>query len=96
MSFLRVAAFDMAGSYEIWDSTLGKYLRDNPDCLSAVASSDGSRWLVVSEWTSAEAYQADLQSPELRTAYEAAALQLGMSDDIVPDFLFEGEVGARA
>ena len=96
MSYLRVAAFDMAGSFEIWDSTLGKYLRDNPNCVVAKAASDGSRWLVASEWTSREAYEADLTSPELQAAFGAAAAQLGISTDVEPSFLFEGEVGARA
>ena len=96
MSYLRVAAFEMAGSFEIWERTLGAYLRGNPDCVVAKAASDGSRWLVASEWTSREAYEADLESPELRAAYEAAATQLGLSGDIEPSFLFEGDIGARA
>jgi quinol monooxygenase YgiN len=95
MSFIRVAAFDMPGSYEVWDATLGAYLRSNPDCIAAVASSDGSRWLVVTEWTNAGAYEAGLTSPELRTAYEEAAAGLGFTPDLEPSFLFEGEVGVR-
>jgi hypothetical protein len=96
MSFLRVAAFDLAGSFDVWDSTLGEYLRNNPDCIAAKAASDGTTWLVATEWTTREAYEADLASAEFRKAFEAAATKLGFSTDIAPTFLFEGEIGARA
>ena len=96
MSYLRVAAFDMPGSYEVWDATLGEYLRSSPGCVAAKASSDGSTWLVVTEWTSREVYEADLASPGLQKAYEAAATQLGLTADLQPTFLYEGEIGATA
>ena len=96
MSILRVAAFDMAGSSEVWDSTIGEYLRNNPNCVAAKAASDGSTWLVASEWTSREAYEKDLVSPEFRRVFEEAATKLGISSDVEPAFLFEGDIGARA
>lgn len=96
MSYLRVAAFDMGGSFEVWDTTLGEWLRTNPNCVAANAASDGTTWLVASEWTSQEAYEADLGSPEFQAAFEAAASKLGISTDIEPTFLFQGEIGARA
>lgn len=99
MSFLRVAAFELDGDpgadFESWDATIGEYLRSNPDCLGATAAASGSTWIVVSEWTSAEANRADMESAEYRAALESMTRRVGVSAAIEPSYLFEGDVAGH-
>lgn len=99
VSFLRVAAFELNGETPpecgIWDLTVGEYLRANPNCLGATAAASGPTWIVVSEWTSAAANAADMDSADYQAVLETMAQKVCVQSDIEPEFLFEGDVAGH-
>ncbi len=96
MSFLRVVTYDGGemtdAEFDVWDEIIGAYLRNNPDCLRATAAKSAGATLVVSEWTSQEANERDMASPEYQTVLSEVMTKLSLPSDIEPSFLFEGDV----
>ena len=85
----------MEASLDLWDSKVGAWMRNHPDCLGAKAAASGTTWVVVSEWSSRDAYEATLASPDYQKVMDDIASAMGLaSHDVEPAFLFEGEVVA--
>lgn len=99
MSYLRVVTYDgdelTDAQVEAWDSTIGDHLRTSTDCLRAKLASSGGTTLVVSEWASEEAYEAEMRSAAYEAALLDATTKLSLPADIQPVFVFEGDVKAN-
>ncbi|MBT8201827.1 MAG: hypothetical protein HKN74_08425 [Acidimicrobiia bacterium] len=96
MTFLRIVAYEDASitddQLEIWDEFVGRYLRDNPDCVRAKAARSGNTMVVLSEWTSQAALERDKDSAAFQAVVRDVAAKINMSPDITPDWMFEGDV----
>lgn len=96
MAFLRVAAYDIEDApdeaLELWDDLMGSALRNHPDCHEVTAARTGNRLLVISQWTSAEAFGVASASKPITDLHVTIAARLNMPADRDPAFLFEGEV----
>lgn len=96
MAFLRVAAFDVEDApdeaLDLWDDLMGSALRNHPDCESVTAARNENRFLVITRWTSSEAFAAATASKPLQDLQVTIAARLNMPADQEPTFLFESEI----
>lgn len=96
MTFLRIAVFEMddapPDAFEVWDDLVGSALRNNPDCVTVMASRTGARFAAVSTWTSEQAMRSSMAAQPFLDLVETVAARLGMAAAPEPAFLYEGEV----
>ncbi len=96
MSFLRVVTYDgdemTDDQFEAWDAIIGAHLRNSPDCIRAKAAKSAGTTLVVSEWVSEDACQAEMTSAAYKTALQDIMTKLSLPAELEPSFLFEGDV----
>ena len=96
MAFLRVAAFDIEEppdeGLDLWDDLMGSALRNHPECHHVLASRSGNRFLIMSQWSSAEAFAAAAASKPIVDVHLTISARLNMSPDQEPSFLYEGAV----
>lgn len=96
MSYLRVVTYEgdelTDAQVEAWDSIIGEHLKNSADCIRAKLASSGGTTLVISEWVSREAYEAEMSSAAYEAALQDITTKLSLPADIEPSFLFEGDV----
>ncbi len=96
MTFLRIAVFEIEDAphdaLEIWDDLVGSALRNNPDCSQSMVSQSGSRYAVVSTWTSEERFHYWMDSKPYQDVINTVSARLGVTGRAEPRYLFEGEV----
>lgn len=98
--YLRVAQYDMPdempdNAADTWDRIVGSYLADTPTCKRATLAMNGSSIAVVTEWESADAYEAAMNDHAYAEAAKRVAEEFGMAELIGPASVFTGDIAKQ-
>ena len=98
--YLRVAQYDMPrdmpnDAADTWDRIIGSYLAGIGTCQRATLAMNGSTVAVVTEWDSANAYEAAMNDHAYAEAAKRVAEEFGISDTMGPASVFTGEIAKQ-